>query len=79
MQVEDGEPVHIPAPTVTEPFRAVQDSYETSDPVDLKSFGPCKRGALGLVLNSRSGDKGSDANVGFYVRHADEWDWLRSL
>ena len=27
----------------------------------------------------RSGDKGSNGNVGFWVRHADEYDWLRSL
>lgn len=27
----------------------------------------------------RSGDKATDANVGLFVRHADEWDWLRSL
>jgi len=27
----------------------------------------------------RSGDKASNANVGFFCRHPDEWDWLRSL
>ncbi|KAE8834188.1 hypothetical protein HRS9122_08268 [Pyrenophora teres f. teres] len=27
----------------------------------------------------RSGDKASDCNCGFFVRHADEWDWLRSF
>ena len=27
----------------------------------------------------RSGDKSSNANVGLFVRHGDEWDWLRSL
>lgn len=56
-----------------------QKSYETSDPVDLASFGPTTRGPLGWVVGGRSGDKASDANVGFYVRHDDEWDWLRSL
>ena len=24
-------------------------------------------------------DKGSNANVGFWVHNKDEWDWLRSL
>jgi len=27
----------------------------------------------------RSGDKSSDANMGLFIRHDDEWDWLRSL
>ncbi|KAH8903746.1 DUF1446-domain-containing protein [Coniochaeta sp. PMI_546] len=56
-----------------------QKSYETENPVDLASFGPTTRGPLGWVVGGRSGDKASDANVGFYVRHDDEWDWLRSL
>lgn len=56
-----------------------QPSYDTKDPVDLKEFGPTTRGPLGWVVGGRSGDKASDANVGFYVRHDDEWDWLRSL
>jgi hypothetical protein len=30
-------------------------------------------------VHARSGDKGSNANVGLWVRHKDEWDWLRSL
>jgi hypothetical protein len=29
-----------------------------------------------LLSNTR---QGSDCNVGFWVRHKDEWDWLRSL
>lgn len=56
-----------------------QPSYETSNPVDLKQYGPTTRGPLGWVVGGRSGDKASDANVGFYVRYDDEWDWLRSL
>ena len=56
-----------------------QWSYETNDPKDLKSFGPTTRGPLGWVVLGRSGDKASDANVGFFVRRDDEWDWLRSL
>jgi hypothetical protein len=56
-----------------------QPSYETKDPVDLKKFGPTTRGPLGWIVGGRSGDKASDANVGLYVRHDDEWDWLRSI
>ncbi|KAF2635233.1 DUF1446-domain-containing protein [Massarina eburnea CBS 473.64] len=56
-----------------------QPSYETSNAVPLKSFGPTTRGPMGWVVGCRSGDKASDANVGFYVRNDDEWDWLRSI
>ena len=56
-----------------------QWSYETKDPVDLESFGATTRGPLGWVVLGRSGDKASDCNCGFFVRHDDEWDWLRSF
>lgn len=56
-----------------------QPSYETKDAADLKQYGPTTRGPLGWIVGGRSGDKASDANVGFYVRNDDEWDWLRSI
>lgn len=59
-------------------YETRQWSYETQNPVDLASFGPTTRGPLGWVALGRSGDKASDANVGFFVRSDDEWDWLRS-
>jgi hypothetical protein len=31
------------------------------------------------VALSRSGDKASDANVGFFVADTEQWDWLRSM
>ncbi|KAK4047871.1 hypothetical protein OIO90_006032 [Microbotryomycetes sp. JL221] len=77
--IHDGSIVDIPAPTMTEPFRFVQESYDPREPVPLDSFGPTRLVPLGLVVHARSGDKGSDANVGFFVRHDDEWPWLRSL
>lgn len=63
----------------TVPFIYEQPSYETTAPFDMAVFGPATRAPLGYVVHARSGDKGSDANVGFFVRHADEWNWLRSL
>ncbi|EER26942.1 hypothetical protein D8B26_002558 [Coccidioides posadasii str. Silveira] len=45
----------------------------------LTDFGPTIRAPLGSIVHARSGDKGSDANCGFWVRHADEYTWLRSL
>ncbi|KAF8874373.1 hypothetical protein CPB85DRAFT_1236417 [Mucidula mucida] len=37
------------------------------------------RGPLGWIVHARSGDKGGNVNVGFFVRHEDEYPWLRSL
>lgn len=68
----------IPPPPVFG-THAGQPSYETVDPVALDSFGPTVRLPLGRVVLGRSGDKGSDCNVGFFVRHDDEFHWLRSL
>ncbi|OAA65181.1 hypothetical protein SPI_01968 [Niveomyces insectorum RCEF 264] len=65
--------------TVRDDYPRDQNSYETKDPVPLDLFGPTTRGPMGWVVGCRSGDKASDANVGFYVRHDDEWDWLRSV
>lgn len=73
-----GESIDIPGPTETKVY-GPQKSYEPTNPVDLSSFGPTTRGPLGWVALGRSGDKASDADVGFFVRHDEEWDWLRSL
>ena len=74
-----GLQISIPAPTETEDFVRSQDSYETANPMDLSSLGPTTKAPLGYIVHARSGDKGSDCNVGFFVRNPDEWDWLRSL
>lgn len=34
---------------------------------------------LGSFVYGRAGDKGANCNVGFYVKHQDEWDWLRAF
>lgn len=47
--------------------------------VDMEKFGPTERVPLGTIVHARSGDKGSDCNCGFWVRHADEYTWLRNL
>ncbi|KIW85449.1 hypothetical protein Z517_00839 [Fonsecaea pedrosoi CBS 271.37] len=69
----------VPHPVVTQVYPAQQDSYEFSHPVELASFGETVAAPLGLIVHARSGDKGSDANVGFWVRNDDEYDWLRTL
>ncbi|KFY65081.1 hypothetical protein V496_02826 [Pseudogymnoascus sp. VKM F-4515 (FW-2607)] len=66
-------------PPKTQEYPRQQPSYETKDPVDLSNFGETVRAPLGYVVLGRGGDKASDCNNGFFVRHDDEWDWLRSL
>jgi hypothetical protein len=47
--------------------------------VALESFGATVRAPLGTIVHARSGDKGSDCNVGFWVRYSDEYAWLQNL
>ncbi|KAK2039347.1 DUF1446-domain-containing protein [Colletotrichum somersetense] len=71
--------VEIAPPSDTVEFVYEQPTYETDSPITLSSLGPTTKAPLGYVVHARSGDKGSDSNVGFFVRNAEEWDWLRSL
>ena len=41
--------------------------------------GETRRGPLGLVAGSRSGDKGGNANLGLFVRSAEAYAWLDDL
>ncbi|KAF2279596.1 DUF1446-domain-containing protein [Westerdykella ornata] len=75
-----GEVIDIPPPSVTKTYPKQQPSQDTtSDIVKLSSFGETVRAPLGTIVHGRSGDKGSDCNVGFWVRHQDEYAWLRDL
>lgn len=74
-----GQHVEIPPPIDTAAFVYKQPTYETSDPINPASLGPAIKAPLGYIVHARSGDKGSDSNVGFFVRNSGEWDWLRSL
>ncbi|OOG00683.1 hypothetical protein ASPCADRAFT_511623 [Aspergillus carbonarius ITEM 5010] len=72
----------IPPPPTTKIYPPRQPSQPTTSvpsTITLNSFGPSTRGPLGWITHARSGDKGPDANCGFWVRHADEYLWLRSL
>lgn len=73
----DSRTTTIPPPTQTHTFPIRQPSQPAPlNPIPLTSFGPTEHAPLGLIVNARSGDKGSDCNVGFWVRHADEYTWL---
>jgi hypothetical protein len=54
-----------------------RESYETSSPVSFP--GASRSVRLGDVVLARSGDKGSNVNIGLFVQTARQWDWLRSF
>ncbi|KAF9042787.1 DUF1446-domain-containing protein [Hymenopellis radicata] len=63
---------------ITAPLR--QSNYDsTGKELDSSVVLETVRGPLGWIVHARSGDKGGNVNVGFYVRHEDEYPWLRSL
>lgn len=52
----------------------------TEEAVDtLQLYGPTEFAPLGSVVHARSGDKADNSNVGFFVRHDDEYPWLRTV
>ncbi|KAJ0158102.1 hypothetical protein CTA2_12283 [Colletotrichum tanaceti] len=56
-----------------------QPDYEPSSCVsDVSSSVTVKR-PLGDLVFARSGDKGGNANVGLWVRHASAWPWLQAF
>lgn len=73
------EVVDIPHHTITAPAPVMRGSYETNDPIPLESFGPTKPAPLGTIVHGRSGDKGNNVNVGFFVRSDEEYPWLCSF
>ncbi|GLB10271.1 hypothetical protein AtubIFM57258_006673 [Aspergillus tubingensis] len=70
--------ITIDPPSVTQTY-GTQPSHETENPVDISAFGETVKAPLGSVVYGRAGDKGANCNVGFYVKHQDEWDWLRTF
>lgn len=73
VQIHD-KVVEIPPNTVTAEY-GNQRSYETALPVSPE---PTVRLPLGTIVHSRSGDKADNSNIGFFVRHADEYAWLQN-
>ncbi|KAB5554914.1 hypothetical protein GE09DRAFT_143575 [Coniochaeta sp. 2T2.1] len=71
-------PIPIPLPPATATY-GQQESYNTRNAVPLSHFGETVDAPLGYIALGRSGDKASDANVGFFVPNQEQWDWLRSF
>lgn len=79
VQLGDGRIITIAPPSDTSDYPVQRPSYETASPIDLSSFGPTNCEPLGSIVHGRSGDKADNSNIGFFVRHYDEYGWLRSL
>lgn len=76
----DGRNISIAPPEISESHLSQQPSQTGPGiSIDLTKFGPTKRMPLGFIVHARSGDKGSDCNCGFWVRHSDEYTWLRNV
>jgi hypothetical protein len=68
----DGTRTDIPVATDTKVLEPVPEPAPPEPPF----VGKTRRSPLGLVAGARSGDKGGDANVGVWVRTAEQWRWL---
>jgi len=82
VHLDDGRTFKIDPPRAdgkeSTTYPTQQPSQErTAHPVALT--GDTIRGPLGWLVHARSGDKGSNANVGFWVTRDDEYAWLRTL
>jgi len=66
-------------PTHMEPHLSVQPQLSWPLTKAVDEFGPTKKVPLGYVAHGRSGDKGSDANVGLIARDEEEYEWLRAF
>ena len=53
-------------------------NYDTFNPIDLTALGPTTSRRLGDIALARSGDKGSNLNIGLFVRSPQLWDWFRT-
>ncbi|KAK1853847.1 DUF1446 domain protein [Colletotrichum chrysophilum] len=74
-----GELITVPSPKETAEYKVVRPSADTAEPIELISLGPTEFAPLGSIVHARSGDKADNSNVGFFVRHRDEYAWLRSF
>jgi len=69
----------VSVPTKTADYPVTRLSYETSKKLDLEIFGPVESAPLGSIVHARSGDKANNSNIGFFVRHEDEYPWLQNF
>lgn len=76
--LSNGMQQDAPSAPKTRKYPIRRRSYETKTPVPLTQFGATEAAPLGSIVHARSGDKGDNFNVGFFVRNSDEYPWLQS-
>jgi hypothetical protein len=69
----DGSTVPVPPPPGG---RGAPVSGLTPAPVEAVEPGPTRRVPLGTIAGARSGDKGGDANIGFWFRTDAAYEWF---
>lgn len=79
VELGTGQVLQVDPPRKTSVYPVKRPTSDTRDPIDLLSLGPTDFVPLGSIVHARSGDKADNSNVGFFVRHDDEYDWLRSM
>lgn len=55
-----------------------RNNYDTANPIDLGTW-ETARVRLGDAVQARSGDKGANVNIGFFVRKHEHYPWLKSF
>ena len=79
VRLSTGDVLQVAPPKATGIYPTIRPSYETAEPVDLDMFGATKTAPLGSIVHARSGDKADNSNVGFFVRHQEEYSWLQAF
>lgn len=74
----DGTVEAVPLPPVMQPLASGPQLAPSAAGPAAAFSADTVRGPLGLLVDARSGDKGSDANVGLWVRDPAAFEWLRS-
>ncbi|KAE8141287.1 hypothetical protein BDV38DRAFT_279190 [Aspergillus pseudotamarii] len=77
--LSNGMQQNAPSAPKTRTYPIQRPSYETKTLVPLTQFGVTEAAPLGSIVHARSGDKGDNFNVGFFVRNLDEYPWLQSF
>jgi hypothetical protein len=74
-----GKVIDVGHPPKYEALERRENLPVTQNGKTLSNFGRTKSIRLGDLVLARSGDKGSNLNVGFFVRTPNAWEWLRSF
>jgi Acyclic terpene utilisation family protein AtuA len=68
------KPIELPPTLAT----VTDEASEAPGQAKTVATGPTKRVPLGVLVDARSGDKGSDANLGLWVATDEAYAWLES-